>query len=359
MKKKLIPVIVIIALILIIGLIYGIQLYNEHFSYSKERADLSEYFHIGSDDEVAIVVGNELLEDKARIKDGNIYLDYETVANYISNRFYFGDADGILVYTTPDNIITTQIGTTVYSTSQGEQTDAGYEISFMDGDKLYVNIDYVKNYSAMTYAAYDSPNRIQIYAGLNSLNSAILKKKTHLRVLGGIKSAILTDLEENDSVVVLEEMEEWSKVQTEDAFIGYVENKYLSETQEVIKGAELNSELSDYSGVSFEGKVNMGFHQIGGAAGNQTLTGILQQSKGINVIAPTWFSITGSDGSITSYANSEYVTTCHASNIQVWAVVDNFNGNGDGDTEAVLSHAASRQKLVSSLMEMASTYSLD
>jgi spore germination protein YaaH len=103
----------------------------------------------------------------------------------------------------------------------------------------------------------------------------------------------------------------------------------------------------------------MGFHQIGGAAGNQTLTGILQQSKGINVIAPTWFSITGSDGSITSYANSEYVTTCHASNIQVWAVVDNFNGNGDGDTEAVLSHAASRQKLVSSLMEMASTYSLD
>ncbi len=359
MKKKLIPMIVIIALIIIIGSIYGVQLYMEHFAYSKEKADLTEYFSLSDDSEAALVIGSEQIEEKAKIKDGNYYVSYDVLKNNISNRFYYGADDGILVYTTPTKTITAAVGSTGYSTSDGEEADAGYEISYLDGETLYVNLNYVKEYSAMTFEAFDSPNRIQMYVGLNTVQSSVIKKKTQLRVLGGIKSEVLTELNEDDSVVVLEAMDEWSKVQTNDAFIGYVENKFLSDTQEMVKGTELSEELSAYTNISMEGKVNLGFHSIGGIAGNETITGVLEQAKGLNAIAPTWFSLTGSDGSITSYATNDYVTACHAANIQVWAVVDNFNGNGDADTEAVLSHAASRAKLVSGLMEAVSSYSID
>ena len=359
MKKKIMPVIVIIALIFIIGGIYGVQLYLEHFSYSKERADLNEYFSINSDDEAALVIGSTMLDEKAKIKDGNYYVSYDVIQNYITSRFYYGKEDGNLLYTTPTETITTVIGETGYSTSNGESADAGYTISFIDGDTLYVNLDYIRKYSAMTFEVFDDPARIQIYSGLNTVQSAVIKKNTKLRVLGGIKSDILTDLKEDDSVVVLEAMDEWSKVQTSDAFIGYVENKYLSETQDIIKGAELSSDLADYSTIRMDGKVNLGFHSIGGIAGNSSVTGVLEQAKGINAIAPTWFSLTGSDGSITSYATNEYVTACHAANIQVWAVFDNFNGNADADTEAVLTHEASRAKAISELMDVAANYSID
>ena len=48
-----------------------------------------------------------------------------------------------------------------------------------------------------------------------------------MRYQGGIKSDILTDVSGGDTVVVLEEMENWTKVKTQDSFIGYVENKRL------------------------------------------------------------------------------------------------------------------------------------
>ena len=48
-----------------------------------------------------------------------------------------------------------------------------------------------------------------------------------MRVLGGVKSEILEDLKAGDKVVVLEQMETWSKVKTADSVIGYVENKRL------------------------------------------------------------------------------------------------------------------------------------
>ena len=50
-----------------------------------------------------------------------------------------------------------------------------------------------------------------------------------MRYQGGVKSDILTDVAKGTEVTVLEEMENWSKVKAEGAFIGYVENKRLSE----------------------------------------------------------------------------------------------------------------------------------
>lgn len=48
-------------------------------------------------------------------------------------------------------------------------------------------------------------------------------KATAVRYQGGIKSDILEQQDAGSQVTVLEEMENWSKVETADAVIGYVE----------------------------------------------------------------------------------------------------------------------------------------
>ena len=59
MKKKVIPAIIIIALIFIMGGIYALQIVYQHYSYSTEKADLNAYFDIKSDSDVAIILGDE------------------------------------------------------------------------------------------------------------------------------------------------------------------------------------------------------------------------------------------------------------------------------------------------------------
>ena len=63
--KKLIPAFVAIVLILLVLTVSpGMKLIDK-YSYSKEKADLEEYFNLQSDEEVAIVLQDELLTDKA------------------------------------------------------------------------------------------------------------------------------------------------------------------------------------------------------------------------------------------------------------------------------------------------------
>ena len=56
MKKKIVPVLIAIVLIIVIaGISIGAKLL-ERYSYSKERADLNAYFDMRGDTDVAIVL---------------------------------------------------------------------------------------------------------------------------------------------------------------------------------------------------------------------------------------------------------------------------------------------------------------
>lgn len=65
MKKRIIAVLVPIVLIfIVIAVALGGQILKK-YSYSKNKVDLKEYFHIAQDDEVAIVLQDTLVEEKA------------------------------------------------------------------------------------------------------------------------------------------------------------------------------------------------------------------------------------------------------------------------------------------------------
>ena len=68
--KKLIPVFVAIVLILIVVAAgFGTKLIDK-YSYSKERADLEEYFGLLEEDDVAIIMQDAQVEEYAKIWDG-------------------------------------------------------------------------------------------------------------------------------------------------------------------------------------------------------------------------------------------------------------------------------------------------
>ena len=145
-----------------------------------------------------------------------------------------------------------------------------------------------------------------------------------------MKSPILKDMVEGDSVTVLEEMENWSKVKTEDAIIGYVENKRLeagnnagmeAQPQEPETSAFINPE---FTSISRPYKINLAWHAVAGTAGNDTLFAVLENTKGVNVISPTWFALTNNEGDFSSFASKDYVENAHNMGVEVWGLIDNF-----------------------------------
>lgn len=356
--KKIIPVLIAIVLIIVIGVAsFGTKIIDK-YSYSKERADLNSYFGMTGENDVAIVLQDEIIEERARMYDGVYYLDLATVHKYFNDRFYEDKGEGLLLYSLPTDTIRCVIGSDEVTDSEGAGS-LGYVPARYEGDTLYVAIDYVKNYTNFSYEGFTEPNRLQIYTEWNETQVAEIKKDTSVRVLGGVKSEILKDVTAGEKVRVLEQMETWSKVKTSDSVIGYVENKRLDGVRAELPIPVTDYQEPEYTSLTRDHKINLGWHVVAGEAGNDTLGEVTANTKGLNVISPTWFKICDNEGGFTSFATQNYVDKAHDMGLEVWALVENIEYKDSIDMYAILSSTTTRGVLIHGLVSEVLTYGID
>ncbi len=359
----------IIALLLIViigGIAFGGKLIDK-YSYSKEHADLDEYYGVtnaavgDADGVLAIVLQDQLVEEQAIVKNGVVYFDSDTVKNYFNDIFYVDKGEEKLLFTTAGSVVTALFGGTGYQDRDGaHQTD--YAVCYMEGDKVYIAAEYVRKFANFSYEKFD--RHLQVYTEWGIIKTYTIGKDTQLRVQGGIKSPILRELAAGETVEFLEGMENWSKVKTSDSMIGYVENKRLTNLNTEVETPVTDYVPEEYTSVLMEGKVSLGWHAIGGASGNDTLAEMAKEGQGINVIAPTWFSLKDSDGELfRSYASAKYVEKAHGYGLKVWGVWDDFNYALDTKTEVdsyrILSSTTRRQEMAQNMRDTALEYGLD
>lgn len=362
--KKIIPVLVAIVLIIVVAAIGFGSIILEKYSYSKEHADLDEYFKVAGADDVPIILQDALIEEHAKIWDNVCYFDFATVHLYFNDRFYEDKQEGLLLYALPDSIVRTEIGSSQLQTSyvgadEPSMEDAGYVISRYDGDVLYVAADFVRKYANFSYELFTEPYHMQVYTEWNEQQKADIIKDTQVRYQGGIKSDILTDVAKGDSVIILEEMENWTKVKTQDAYIGYVENKKLSDKYSVEPVPVTDYTEPEYNGNTRDYKINLAWHAIYSVAGNDTLREALAPTQSVNVISPTWFVLTGNEGDFTSFASNAYVADAHEMGLEVWALISDITESETINMYELLGRTSTRTKLIDNLIATALEYDLD
>lgn len=368
--KKAIPVLVALVLIIIIGGVALGSVLIEKYSYSDERADLDEYFGVQGE-QLAIILQDEMVEEKALLRDGRCYFDLDTVQKYFNEGFYVDWNEGLLLYTTATEINSVPIGGTVMthksSVNGGETSeDIGFAAAFEQDSTLYLAADYVKKFTNYSVDIFE--RHVQVYTQWGTKQVDTLKKDTAVRLRGGIKSPILCDLSAGDQVEILEMMETWCKVKTEDSIIGYLEKRLLEQYSDGQELLEEEVPVTDYvepeyTTVQLDGKLSLGWHSIGGEGGNSTLDSMVSGADGMNVIAPTWFSLNDTEGNFRSFASGDYVDRAHSYGLKVWGVWDDFNYSNENnieiDVHTVLSRTSVRQKLVGSIVNTAVSLGLD
>ena len=348
-----------LVLILIVALVgFGGKILDK-YTYSKELADLDEYYGV-TEGELAIILQDDWVEEKAVLREGRVYFDLDTVFAYLNEGFYVDMAERKLLYTTANDTAEALFDGREYSDRNGSHPTE-YMICYAEGEAVYVAADYIKLFSNYSWSLFD--RHVQVYTQWGSRQTMEVAKDTQIRVLGGIKSPILREMEKGETVEILEEMETWSKVKTSDSIVGYIENKRLANPVTETEAAVTDYVAEEYTSVGMPGKVSLAWHAIGGEGGNDTLVDMLAEGKGLNVIAPTWFSLNDNEGNFRSFASMKYVQQAHDAGLQVWGVWDNFNYKNETGTDIssyeVLSSTTKRQNLVQSIVDTASGLGLE
>lgn len=357
--KKIVPVLIAIILIVVIGVVgFGGKIMDK-YSYSKELADMDEYYGV-SGNRLAIILQDAKVEQQAILENDTVYFDIDTVHQYFNEGFYVDEGEQKLLYTTAVDTVTALFGNAGYSDKTGEHA-LDYVPCMQFEGTLYVAADYVKLFTNYSYEVFD--RHLQVYTEWGTKQTYKIAKKTQVRLKGGIKSPILREMEEGEQVELLEQMETWSKVKTSDSIIGYVENKRLTDVDTEVETPVTDYVPEEYTSIALDGKVCLGFHSIGGPGGNDTLDSMVAEGKGMNVIAPTWFSFTDNTGTFRSFASGQYVEKAHSYGLKVWGVWDNFNykneTGSDIDTVQILSSTTNRQNIVEQMTATALELGLD
>ena len=343
MNKKYKPVIAVAVLVILVAILGIVTHVVMKYIPSSEKMDLNEYYGEMADGEIALVIGTEKMEERGLVDGDRVYLPLDVVNTYLNQRYYWDSANQQILYATPSEL-----------TSVSASSEAGDKVWVKD-DKVYLNLTYVQEFTDLDAYITKDPYRIAIQYKFKNVKTVTVKKNTSIRYRGGIKSAILTSVKKGTKLRLIEEMENWDQVATDDGYIGYIDKKKVGEAEKT--KFERSFKKEQYSYLTMDSKINMVWHQVTSTDANAYFADATANMTGVNVISPTWFYLTDTSGNIASIASADYVSQAHEKGLQVWGLIDNFTQ--EVSTTETLSSTAARQNIISQLIQAAQDVGMD
>lgn len=345
----------VLLLILICAAAAGIWI-GKKYMPTKEAADIRELFP-AEGNRVSVVLNEEVQEAEGLYEEEQIYLPLEWVNDNLNERFYWDSKEQLLVYALPDRI--------VYA---DEETMGNHgHLLLIREDGVYLSAGLVANYTDIQTVYFENPavhdktddsisaKRIFINTIGEEEQWAVLRRGGSIRQKGGVKSPVITEVPGGTEVKIISEMDNWSYVRTDTGFMGYIQNRKLKDRTAVMPQSSFQAPV--YESQSLGERVSLVWHQVTNQESNGKFDQMFDGVTGVNVVSPTWFSLTDNQGNFSSLANKEYVQKAHSKGMQVWALLDNFSK--DVQTEVLLSSTSTRKKLISNLMEEVLRYDID
>ena len=350
-KKKAAPVLVVLILIVLVGAAgVGSFLINRYKPGTEYMAG-NEYFNLTDENSVALIQNGELLEEQAVLIGGEPYAAYTYVESQLNSCFYWDEETKGILLTTSGGVQTLLPGDAAIAKTPGGQPAVQQE---SDG-KVYISLDVVKEYTDLDYAYYSDPNRVVIRNEWDGVEQATVQSDTaQVRQKGGIKSLILADVQKGDTLLYLENLDNWCKVMTADGYTGYIQTEDISEPEAI---EARTAKKDSYERITRDHKINLVWHQSTSTESNDAMAEMTAEMTGVNVISPTWFSVTDGTGTISSLASADYVKLAHDAGREVWGLIDNFNEAFDETTD--LAYASVRSRIIEQLLAEAASCGMD
>lgn len=350
-KKKAAPVLVVLILIVLVGAAGVVSFLINRYKPGTEYMAGNEYFNLTDENSIALIQNGELLEEQAVLIGGEPYAAYTYVESQLNSCFYWDEETKGILLTTSGGVQTLLPGDAAVAKTPGGQPAVQQE---SDGT-VYISLDVVKEYTDLDYVYYSNPNRVVIRNEWDGVEQATVQSDTaQVRQKGGIKSLILADVQKGDTLLYLENLDNWCKVMTADGYTGYIQTEDISEPEAI---EARTAKKDSYERITRDHKINLVWHQSTSTESNDAMAEMTAEMTGVNVISPTWFSVTDETGTISSLASADYVKLAHEAGREVWGLIDNFNEAFDETTD--LAYASVRSRIIEQLLAEAASCGMD
>lgn len=355
-QNKKLPVLIVIILIVLVLAVSFIYERLHADTPTDKMADLNDIYQ--SEDGTAAVIANGVLsEARAEWRGQTAYLNLGIVRDELNDHFYWDDNEKLLLYTTANEVVR----------ADAESTYQGVPVFFEQGkndaaeSRVYISLDYVSCYTNMQVETYSAPSRVFLRTIYGESEYADVAEETAVHSKANVKSPLLVKASAGSRLwVIREEGSDWLYVYVggeDGGVVGYVQRKLVSNLETVDDTGPYQQ--PEYTHLSLSEPIRMVWHQVFQESGLDAWDSLMENVSGVNVLAPTWFSIVDSEGTVESRANQEYVDRAHANGMQIWALVENINSEVKLDNARLLNTTSSRNRIIQTLIEQALAYGID
>ncbi len=332
---------------------------------NKSYADMKKYFKLSeyadgdntvaaaAEGELAVVLNGEILDTRAKIIGNALYMDIESVNDYLNAGVYWDAKEEISLFTLPSEEIEVRAGDKSY-TREGKTISFESEIIVKQGNTAYVLVDYVDDFTAMNYTKIDGDTgRVVMNTVYGEKSYVTASKGFKLRAGESKDYEILKDIKKDEKLTYVSagKSADWAYVMTSDGISGYAKTADLSAVATEVIASDFKEIV--YTSIKKDFDICLGWHQMEFAGGNDSFDKLVKKADCLNVISPTWMKVSNANGGITSLASSAYVKKAHKKNIEVWALVSDFDYDSDGVAyiTKVLPETTKRKRLVANIMK--------
>lgn len=323
-------VLVIVVILLVICASCGVYLYVK-MRGSTEQMDLNEYYVLKEykENSIPLILNNEIMNNIAYEIDGEVYIEQAVTSTMIDSILYWDAIEKLLIVAGPTDTVKVGVNTTNMTINDSKSETATKDVvkEMADGT-VVISLSFMEKYTNIEYKLYDKPRRVVMTTNWGEEVTKIkVTKDDVVRFKGDKDSDILTYTKVGDVLHVLQDgvhsFQRYIYVMTKDGLAGYILNKNIGKAyKEVVKN---EYQPVEYPVNHMEGKVSLGWMSVSNKAANNGLASLLNKTSGLNVVSPTWFTVSSATGEITSLASNDFVNYAHSKGVKVWALVDDFS----------------------------------
>ena len=304
-------------------------------------------------EELVFISEDEKIDNSEfKLVDGQIYLSFDFIRDYIDEKIVFDEASNTVIITTDE--VVKRLPLDSYSGSLNETVlDLRAQLFSQDG-KVYLPIEsFIYDYPVDLKYLKDNGLIVMDRKNMEYLKAKVTVNEAKLRESADSKAPYVKSLEEGAELIVYSETEKWYKVREVEGYAGYIKKSDV-EVDQRLNAFSKEIELADKS---LKKKINLTWDYTYGPLQNaDTVTNL----PGVNVVSPTWFTIADGSGSIEDRGNSEYVRAYQSQGKEVWGMVDNtLSSSAPEITSGFINSAETREKVINELLKKFKYYGMD
>ncbi|PKR78735.1 hypothetical protein CEY16_02975 [Halalkalibacillus sediminis] len=336
--------------LLIISLLAGALVVAFYF-YLQPSDQFNEYIN----EQNSIMIDQETIEENFIFHQDKIYIPVVTAQQHIDDRIYYNERDAAVILTTGTKVIEFPLNDFSRSVNR-EKEESDYSPAILDREEAFISVEQLQDIYGLAFEYLPQQEQLYLVTAGNELISAQLSEDTDLddrrvRHSPNYQSSYFKEVED-DEFWVIEQANDFYRILLQSGEIGHLPEESVS----ILKTSLIEPLNDPFEPV--EHNIDKPLHMSWDAMYQSASTPDNAPSlPGVDVISPTWFHLTDSEGNIRDYGKKSYVESAQEQGKEVWAL---FSNDFDPDrTSAVFKSFEKRSRVIDQLLEKAETYQLD